>query len=94
MFLNFCIDVKRILELQEAGLVNYWDTWFRPMPPQCNGKPQMGSKKTKLSPLSMNNLTGAFLVLLVGLSLSILAFLVEKIISVRACQRKEKEVHI
>jgi hypothetical protein len=54
----------------------------------------MGSKKTKLSPLSLNNLTGAFLVLLIGLSLSILAFLVEKIISVRERQRNEKEVHI
>jgi ionotropic glutamate receptor len=82
MFLNFCIDVKRILELQQAGLVNYRDTWFRPMPPRCNGKPEIRSKKTKLSPLSLNNLTGAFLVLLVGLSLSILAFLGEKIISV------------
>ncbi|XP_046642725.1 ionotropic receptor 93a-like [Daphnia pulicaria] len=71
-----------ILELQENGLINYWDTWFRPMPPQCNGKPQIRSKKTKLSPLSLKNLTGAFLVLLIGLGLSILAFLVEKIISV------------
>jgi hypothetical protein len=69
---------NRILNLQENSLVNFWDTWFRPMPPQCNGKPQSGKKK-ELSPLSLKNLTGAFLVLLVGMSLSLLAFLGEKV---------------
>ncbi len=51
------------------------------MPPQCNGKPPMESKKKKQLPLSLKNLTGAFVVLLVGLSLSFLAYLCEKIIS-------------
>jgi hypothetical protein len=37
-------------------------------------------------PLSLKNLTGAFLVLLVGMSLSILAFLGEKIVSIRQCR--------
>jgi hypothetical protein len=69
------------LEIQQIGVVDFWDTWFRPMPPQCNGKPHSGNK-TKTSPLSLKNLTGAFLVLLVGLSLSILSFLIEKIISI------------
>ena len=75
----------RILELHQIGLVDFWDTWFRPMPPQCNGKPQqnVNKKKNKVMPLSLNNLTGAFLVLLVGMSLSILAFLGEKIVSIR-----------
>ncbi|EFX82191.1 hypothetical protein DAPPUDRAFT_316806 [Daphnia pulex] len=72
-----------VLEIQQIGLVDFWDTWFRPMPPQCNGKPQSGHKKKKTSPLSLKNLTGAFLVLLVGLSLSLLAYLCEKIISIR-----------
>jgi ionotropic glutamate receptor len=49
------------------------------MPPQCTGKPQSGQKQ-KLSPLSLKNLTGAFIVLLVGLSLSLLAFLGERIV--------------
>jgi hypothetical protein len=71
------------LEIQQIGVVDFWDTWFRPMPPQCNGKPQSGNKKKKTSALSLKNLTGAFLVLLVGLSLSLLAFLCEKIISIR-----------
>ena len=42
-----------------------------------------GNKKTKLSPLSLKNLTGAFLVLLIGPSLSLWTFVCEKIISIR-----------
>jgi hypothetical protein len=75
---------KRILDIQQIGLIDFWDTWFRPMPPQCEGKPQNngnGKKKKKLSPLSLNNLTGAFVVLLVGLTLSLFVFLVEHIVA-------------
>jgi hypothetical protein len=79
------------LNLQENGLVNFWDTWFRPMPPQCTGKPQTGNKTKKLSPLSLKNLTGAFVVLSVGLSLSLLAFLGEKIVSIREQFRLRKD---
>jgi hypothetical protein len=81
-FFQFIYSV-RILEVQQTGVVDFWDTWIRPMPPQCNGKPQSGNKKKKTTPLSLKNLTGAFLVLSVGLSLSFLAFLVEKVISIR-----------
>jgi hypothetical protein len=62
------------------------------MPPQCTGKPQNGQKR-KLSPLSIKNLTGAFVVLLVGSSLSLLAFLGEKIIFLRKLRiRKVNEL--
>ncbi|EFX82161.1 hypothetical protein DAPPUDRAFT_316759 [Daphnia pulex] len=71
-----------ILELQQIGLVDHWDSWFRPMPPQCNGKPRSGNKKKKQLPLSLKNLSGTFLVLLAGLGLSLVAFLVENIISI------------
>ncbi|EFX82391.1 hypothetical protein DAPPUDRAFT_316802 [Daphnia pulex] len=80
-----------VLNLQEIGLVNFWDTWFRPMPPQCTGEPQTGKKSNKLSPLSLKNLTGAFVVLSVGLSLSLLAFLGEKIVSRREQFRIRKD---
>jgi hypothetical protein len=52
------------------------------MPPQCDGKPPNGNgkNKKKLSPLSLNNLTGAFIVLLVGLALSLIVFLGEHIV--------------
>ena len=67
------------MDIQQIGLIDFWDTWFRPMSPQCDGKPQNngnGKKKKKLSPLSLNNLTGAFFVLLVGLTLTLFVFLV------------------
>lgn len=85
----------RLLELQESGLIDHWDLWFRPMPDQCmenvkrSGVKTRGSKKHP--PLSLKNLSGAFLVLLVGVSLAVLAFLCEKIIPIvgrlRHCQR-------
>ncbi|KAI9563542.1 hypothetical protein GHT06_011005 [Daphnia sinensis] len=82
---------KGFLELQERGLVNYWDLWFRPMPVQCteNFKPSrlQSSRTQKHPPLSLKNLTGAFLVLLVGISLAFLAFLCEQIISMPGRQR-------
>jgi hypothetical protein len=72
----------------QAGLVDYWDVWFRPMPPQCQeniqtNKPinrkslEMHDKKPALT---LTNLTGAFIVLLFGFSLSFLVFLCEQII--------------
>ena len=70
---------KRLLELQQTGIIDFWDTWFRPMPPQCNGKDPTKTSGNKLSALSFKNLTGAFLLLAVGLSLSLLVFLLEQI---------------
>jgi hypothetical protein len=83
------------LNLQENGLADFWDTWFRPMPPQCPGKAQSGKKTNKLSPLSLKNVIGAFVVLLIGFSLSLLAFLGEKIVSIREQFRirKDKKLH-
>jgi ionotropic glutamate receptor len=39
------------------------------------------TKQTAISAISLKNLTGAFLVLLIGCSVSVLAFLVEQIAS-------------
>jgi ionotropic glutamate receptor len=47
------------------------------MPPQCNGKPP-NVKKDKVMPISLKDLTGAFFVLLVGMSLSIWHFSARK----------------
>ncbi len=75
----------------QTGLIDYWDLWFRPMPLQCLDniksvyKPQ-NSKTLKMKnrppALTLKNLTGAFIVLLLGFSLSFLAFLCERIISI------------
>jgi ionotropic glutamate receptor len=71
------------LDLLQTGMIDHWDSWFRPMPRQCKANVKKGDKKreTKHMPISLKNLTGAFLVLSVGLSISFLAFLVEQIIS-------------
>lgn len=81
--------------MQQIGLIDHWDSWFRPMPPQCTGKPQIEnkSKGNKLTRLNMKNLTGAFIVLLVGLSLSLLAFLGEIIIS-NLGQRRRTQLQV
>jgi hypothetical protein len=70
--------------LHQTGLVAYWDLWFLPMPPQCNGKPPSGNKgPQKKSSLSFKNLTGAFILIgVIGLSFSFLAFLCELIVSI------------
>jgi hypothetical protein len=82
---------KRMLELMQTGIIDYWDLWFRPMPLQCLDniksvyKPQ-NSKTLKMKnrppALTLKNLTGAFIVLALGFSLSFLAFLCEQIISI------------
>jgi hypothetical protein len=64
----FCVtELLRLLELQQTGLIDYWDLWFRPMPPQCTGNVHSAKQmpKNKLKPLSLKNLTGAFLVIAV-----------------------------
>jgi hypothetical protein len=54
------------------------------MPPQCTGDIKSGHRKSeKNSSLSLKNLTGPFLIIAVGWSLSLLAFLVEQIISIK-----------
>ncbi|EFX87006.1 hypothetical protein DAPPUDRAFT_235852 [Daphnia pulex] len=80
---------RGLLEIMQAGLLDYWEEWFRPTPPQCQGNiesfnpPDSKALKMKDHPpaLTLKNLTGAFIVLLLGFSLSLLAFLCEKIIS-------------
>ena len=79
------------MELSQSGLSDYWEVLFRPMPRQCQGKIRSGYKSPdnkKHPPLSLKNLTGAFIVLSIGFSLSILAFLVEQIISMSKRHRR------
>jgi ionotropic glutamate receptor len=49
--------------------------------------------KNKLKPLSLKNLTGAFMVIAVGFGLSLLAFLGEKIISLRERHRRHERTN-
>jgi hypothetical protein len=71
------------LDLLQTGIIDHWDSWFRPMPRQCMANVKKGYKKRESEhrPISLKNLTGAFIILLIGFSVSFLAFLVEQIIS-------------
>ena len=65
--------------MYDMGLIDYWinqspKTVTRHCEPS-NKKTSMSTQKKK--PLSLTNLSGAFVVLLVGMSASSLAFLVE-----------------
>ncbi|XP_046449165.1 ionotropic receptor 93a-like [Daphnia pulex] len=81
-----------LLELQEMGLIKYWDLWFRPMPRQCMETIKSGytTPTNKHTHLSLKNLTGAFIVLLVGFFLSLLAFLCEQIVSIPERHRRRR----
>jgi hypothetical protein len=91
-----------MLELMQSGIVDHWDLWFRPMPLQClpnfqsvYSQPisQKMKMKNKQPPaLSLKNLTGAFIILVFGLSISLLTFLGEQMISMprRHLQRRER----
>ncbi|EFX82122.1 hypothetical protein DAPPUDRAFT_241220 [Daphnia pulex] len=71
-----------LLQLQQTGIIDYWDLWFRKMPLQCSANINSEySKKpsTVHSSLSLKNLTGAFVVLLIGFSCSLFVFLCEQI---------------
>jgi hypothetical protein len=84
------------LEIIEAGLVDYWDVMLRPMPLQClknigKGSNMLKLKSKKPPALTLKNLTGAFVILLLGFSLSLLAFLCEKIVSMPSRNRRRLE---
>ena len=76
--------MNRILELQEIGLIDFWDTWVRPMPPKCINNLKIGYKPKKaadkIAPITLQNFYSAFVVLAVGLSLSFFVFLHEKLV--------------
>ncbi|EFX82128.1 hypothetical protein DAPPUDRAFT_241227 [Daphnia pulex] len=80
---------KGLLDLQQTGIIDHWDSWFRTMPRKCMANIKYGyNTETKPSPLTLKNLTGAFVVLLIGSSLSLLTFLCEKILSMRKRHRR------
>ena len=72
---TFC--VTRILQLKSAGLINLWETWYIPTVRKCT---EINNKRKK-NRLSLNHLSGAFLILAIGSVCSLVAFLVEKLFS-------------
>ena len=83
MQLQFTFVDSRLTELIEYGILNYWETWFRPIPPQCTpnvkGQAEKEGNRSELSRLSLKNLTGAFVVFFIGIGLSFVVFIYEHI---------------
>ena len=67
--------------MEENGLKNYWDEWFRRIPPKCveNTKRVHKQQRVQNPRLSVKNLTGAFVILVIGYVFALLAFIGEKI---------------
>ena len=71
-----------MIELEERGFMIYWDQLYYRVPSKClaNTKKEKQKKAPdNKSRLSLKNLTGAFIVLLVGYALAILSFIFERI---------------
>jgi len=66
------------LQLQENGLLAHWEKKYYPQPDRCLGDIKKVSRTQRIS---LNNLSGAFLVLLVGYAIALFAFIIEKIIN-------------
>ena len=77
--------------MNERGLMEYWGQMYRRIPLQClantKGMRQKKAPNNK-SRLSLKNLTGAFVVLLVGYALALLAFFFERIVHATANKSK------
>ena len=71
------MKLYRILEMQQFGLIQHWGKQFIPQPGECRNNYQNVPEKPRIS---LKNLSGAFLILVVGLTLAFLAFIMEKII--------------
>ena len=71
--------------MEEYGLMKHWSQWFRKVPSKCLANTKIEEKKkqaptnTAKTRLSLKNLTGAFIVLLVGYAISLLTFFLERI---------------
>lgn len=67
----------RILEMAQFGFIQHWEKTFLSQPDECLTNYNDIPDKPRIS---LKNLSGAFLILLVGLPLALLAFIVEKIV--------------
>lgn len=68
---------NRILGLQESGLLMHWERKYYPQPDRCLGDINKLSRNQRIS---LSNLSGAFLVLLIGHALAFLVLIMEKCI--------------
>lgn len=69
----------RLWRIVEVGLYDYWNAKHVPIDNKCSLKANEAKKK-KPKALKFTQLSSAFLVLGIGLSLSFLVFLIERIV--------------
>jgi hypothetical protein len=83
-FLNEIFLFYRILRLRETGLISYWEKNFQADPRPClndNSQRRRGRDKSATpTRLSLKNLSGAFVILVVGYLIAFLVFLNEIIV--------------
>ena len=93
--LNFIRILKclnhSLWRLMEAGLVDHWKKVYIPSIGQCDLNTYQNSQK-KTKPIRLIELSSAFFVLGIGLGLSILAFLMERIIHFGGKIRAERNI--
>ena len=84
------LNDARVLEIREIGLMQYWDLLNHVgVGHHCQG--QSGYQPPKSQPaLSLKNLTGAFVILFVGIGLSLVAFFYEMISYYLATRNRDK----
>lgn len=71
---------RSLAEIFDFGLVNIWTQWYQPDVRQCRNEYRKSPKSDKnRAKLSLKNMTGAFVVLLVGIVTSFLILLGEMI---------------
>ncbi|KZS03572.1 Uncharacterized protein APZ42_033783 [Daphnia magna] len=67
-----------LVELWETGLPQYWVKNALPRAPKCFAKIKFKQNSARQVPIQLNDLTGAFLILGIGVGLATFTFLVEK----------------
>ena len=68
------------MRLKEAGLIDYWTSQFIPKIDKCLNKKVKDDPRIRLS---MGHLSGAFVILLVGYVLAVIAFIGEIIMGIK-----------
>lgn len=63
--------------MSQFGLIQHWENQFLPQPGECFTNYQDIPKQPRIS---LKNLSGAFLILLVGLTTAFIAFIIEQIV--------------
>lgn len=72
------------MSMREMGLVSLWERWFEPSVRPCLLENHRGRRKKKqkkpLVRLTVTSLTGAFVLLAVGYTISFVIFIKERVV--------------